>query len=307
MSTNRGEVLVVGSHDSALARWQAAWVVDRLKAAWPGLACRIEYFTSSGDHHTDQSLTETGRRGILVDDLAHALKSHKIDLAVHSLKDLSVDDDTDGLTIGAICERADARDALVAAAPCTLETLPAMARIGVSSLRRLAQLRAIRPDLTLLPIYGNIDARVRKTMDGEYDATLLASAGLMRLGLEQHIVEMLSLDVMLPAPGQGALAIQCRADDSAARDHLLAIDHIPTRRIVGAERAFLKALGSGCSIPVGAYGRINPQGELKLCGLVIARDGQQAIRVFNKGDNPQELGAALAREALKMGAGALLT
>jgi hydroxymethylbilane synthase len=216
-------------------------------------------------------------------------------------------DETPGLTLAAICERADARDALIAADPWTLKTLPARARVGTSSLRRSAQLLAARPDLTILPIRGNIDTRIRKTLGGEYDAILLAAAGLARLGLGQHVVEMLPFDMMMPAPGQGALAVQCRADDTTVIDHLAVLDHLPTRRAVSAERAFLKALGGGCSAPIAAYGRVTAQDELKLCGLVLAPDGQQTVHVFNKGDDPQQLGSVLAQEAIDMGAGALLS
>lgn len=295
----------IGSRGSALARWQTDWVATRLKQAWPELTCHIEYFSTSGDRITDRPLPELGGKGVFTEDLALALQQKTIDVAVHSLKDLPVDG-APGLTLAAICERADARDALIAAKPWTLMTLPQRARVGTSSLRRAAQLLAARPDLTLLPIRGNIDTRIRKALSGDYDAILLAAAGLGRLGLGQHIVEFLTFDVMLPAPGQGALAVECRTDDTRACDLLAAIDHAPTRRAVTAERAFLKALGGGCSAPIGAYSRVNAQGELKLCGLVASTNGQQVIHVFNKNEDPYQLGALVAREALEMGAGALL-
>lgn len=295
----------IGSRGSALARWQTNWVAAQLQHAWPDLTCRVEYFSTSGDRITDRPLPELGGKGVFTEDLALALQQKKIDIAVHSLKDLPVEE-TPGLTLAAICERADARDALIAAQPYTLKTLPQHARIGTSSLRRGAQLLATRPDLTLLPIRGNIDTRIRKVLAGEYDAILLAAAGLGRLGLGQHIVELLPFDMMMPAPGQGALAVECRTDNTHAIDYLAVLDHLPTRRAVSAERAFLKALGGGCSAPIGAYSRINPQGELKLCGLVASTNGQQVIHVFNKNENPQELGAVVAQEALEMGAGALL-
>ena len=295
----------IGSRGSALARWQTEWVATHLQQAWPNLTCQIEYFSTSGDRIPDRPLPEIGGKGVFTEDLALALRQKTIDIAVHSLKDLPVAA-TAGLTLAAICERADARDALIAAQPYTLKTLPHRARVGTSSLRRAAQLLAARPDLTLLPIRGNIDTRIRKVLAGEYDAILLAAAGLGRLGLGQHIVEFLPFDMMLPAPGQGALAVECRADDSRVIDYLAVIDHQPTRRAVTAERAFLKALGGGCSAPIGAYSRINAQGELKLCGLVASANGQQVIHVFNKHENPEELGEAVAEEALEMGAGALL-
>ena len=295
----------IGSRGSALARWQTDWVATHLQQAWPDLTCRIEYFSTSGDRIIDRPLPEIGGKGVFTEDLALALQQKTIDLAVHSLKD-PPGAATPGLTLAAICERADARDALIAAQPYTLQTLPKRARVGTSSLRRAAQLLAARPDLTLLPIRGNIDTRIRKVLAGEYDAILLAAAGLGRLGLGQHIVELLPFDMMLPAPGQGALAVECRADDSRVIDYLTAIDHPPTRRAVTAERAFLKALGGGCSAPIGAYSRVNAQGQLKLCGLVASANGQQVIHVFNKHENPEELGEAVAEEALEMGAGALL-
>lgn len=305
MST-AGRAVLVGSRGSSLARWQTDWVVARLRQAWPGLEFDIRIFTTSGDKITDRPLPELGGKGVFTDDLAHALLDQKIDFAVHSLKDLPVDE-TPGLTIAAIPERADARDVLVAAEPWTLKTLPARARVGTSSLRRAAQLLAARPDLTLLPIRGNVDTRVRKALDGQYDAIVLAAAGLDRLGLAQHIVEHIPFDVMLPAPGQGALAIECRAEDSFVLDTLRPIDHLPTRQAVTAERAFLKALGGGCSAPIAAYGHFNGSGILKLCTLVAALDGTQVVRTFNKGADPQQLGAELAREALAMGAGTLLS
>ena len=295
----------IGSRSSALARWQTNWVLTRLQQRWPGLKCRVEYFNTSGDSDADRPLPEFEGEGAFTGDLAHALQNQKIDFAVHSLKDLPVDETPD-LTLAAICERADARDALVAADPWTLKTLPHQARVGTNNLRRSAQLLAARPDLTVLPIHGNTETRIRKMLAGEYDAIVLSAAGLARLGLGKYIVEILPFDVMLPAPGQGALAIQCRADDTVLIDRLAALDHLPTRKSVSAERAFLKALGGGCLSPVGAYGRVTPQSELKLCGLVLSPNGQQAVHVFNKGDDPQRLGATLAREAFDMGAGALL-
>lgn len=295
----------IGSRASALARWQTDWVAAHLQQSWPNLTCHIEYFSTSGDRITDRPLPELGGKGVFTEDLALALQQKTIDIAVHSLKDLPVDG-TPGLILAAICERADARDALIATQPYTLKTLPQHARIGTSSLRRAAQLLAARPDLTLLPIRGNIDTRIKKAISGEYDAILLAAAGLERLGLDHHIVEFLPFDMMLPAPGQGALAVECRADDTHIRDYLAAIDHAPTRRAVTAERAFLKALGGGCSAPIGAYSRVNAQGELKLCGLVASTNGQKVIHVFNKNEDPQQLGALVAQEALEMGAGALL-
>jgi len=296
--------LTIGSRGSALARWQTHWVAGRLARAWPELELRIEYFTTSGDRTTDRPLPEFGGKGVFTDDLARALTENQIDLAVHSLKDLPVADEP-GLALGAICERADAHDVLVAASPHSLASLPASARVGTSSLRRSAQLLAARPDLSVLPIRGNVDTRIRKALDGEYDAILLAAAGLERLELTDHIVERLAFEVMLPAPGQGALAVQCRAADEFCLETLRPLDHLPTRRAVGAERAFLQSLGGGCSAPIAAFAAEHDT-DLHLDGLVASLDGRQVVRVSGRGSDPQQLGAALAREALAGGAGALL-
>ncbi len=296
--------VIIGSRGSALARWQTSWVVSRLYEAWADLEIQVEYFTTSGDRIDERSLPEFGGKGVFTDDLAQALLDKKIDLAVHSLKDLPVDDEP-GLAIAALGERADARDALVSASPCTLQTLPTGARVGTSSLRRSAQLLAARPDLTLLPIRGNIDTRIRKTLNGEYDAIVLAAAGLTRLELSAHIVEILPFEVMLPAPGQGALAIQCRAEDAFFLDTLYPLDHFPTRQAVTAERAFLQALGGGCSAPIAAYATAN-DATLQFSGLVASLDGSRIVRVTGEGSDPQLLGAGLAQEALALGAGTLL-
>jgi hydroxymethylbilane synthase len=303
MSKLRHDV-IIGSRGSALARWQTNWVVSRLYEAWSDLQIQIEYFTTSGDRITERPLAEFGQPGVFTDDLARALLDKKIDIAVHSLKDLPVDD-FPGLELAAIGERADARDVLVAAGPHTLQTLPEGARLGTSSLRRSAQLLAARPDLSLLPIRGNVDTRLRKTLNGEYDAIVLAAAGLTRLEMTEHIVETLPFEVMLPAPGQGAIAIQCRAGDSFFLDTLYPLDDQPTRRAVTAERAFLKALGGGCAAPIAAYATVEG-GLLQLNGLVAAADGSSIVRVAGEGSDPHLLGAELAREALALGAGTLL-
>jgi hydroxymethylbilane synthase len=296
--------LVVGSRGSALARWQTNWVVERLRRAWPALEIRVEYFTTAGDRITERPLPEFGGQGVFTDDLAKALLNQKIDVAVHSLKDLPVDD-IPGLQVAAIGERADARDVLVAGQAWTLQTLPTSARVGTCSLRRSAQLLAARPDLAMLPVRGNVDTRIRKALAGEYDVVVLAAAGLTRLEMTAHIVEYLPFDVMLPAPGQGALALQCRAGDTPVSDFLLLVDHLPTRQAVTAERAFLQALGGGCSAPIAAYASADGAG-LQLDGLVAAVDGSRIIRVMGAGSDPQQLGAELARQALAQGAGALL-
>jgi hydroxymethylbilane synthase len=297
--------LILGSRGSALARWQTNWVMTRLQQAWPALEIRIEYFTTAGDRITERPLPEFGGQGVFTDDLAKALLTQKIDVAVHSLKDLPVDE-IPGLQVAAIGERADARDVLIAGQPRTLQTLPVASRVGTCSLRRSAQLLAARPDLSILPVRGNVDTRIRKALNGEYDVVVLAAAGLTRLEMTAHIVEYLPFDVMLPAPGQGALALQCRAGDEPVSDFLLPLDHLPTRQAITAERAFLKALGGGCSAPIAAHATAQDNTGLQLNGLVAAVDGSRVIRVGGAGSDPQQLGVELARQALAQGAGALL-
>lgn len=301
-----GRAVILGSRGSALARWQTDWVVDCLHQARPDIECRVEYFSTAGDRTADVPLPEFGGKGVFTDDLAQALLDKKIDAAVHSLKDLPVDE-VPGLALGAIGERADARDVLVAAEAWTLATLPAGARVGTCSLRRSAQLLAARPDLAPLPIRGNVDTRIRKAQSGEYAAVVLAAAGVLRLGLGAHIAQYFPFEVMLTAPGQGAIAVQNRADDSMILEYLRPIDHLPTRRAVTAERAFLKSLGGGCSAPIAAYASAGEHGQLRLDGLVLALDGGSRVRVSGEGDDPDQLGAELAEQALSMGAGGLLT
>ncbi len=301
--------LTIGTRGSALARWQTDWVLARLREAWPDLDCQTpKVFTTSGDRILDMPLPEIGGKGLFTEELENALRGGEIDLAVHSLKDLPVDD-MPGLTLGAICIRADVRDVLISRSGWTLASLPPGARVGTSSLRRSAQLLAARHDLTLLPLRGNVDTRVRKVRQGEYDAIVLAAAGVLRLGLSEHITEYLPFDVMLPAPGQAALAAQCRTDDAATVGLLTAIDDADSRAAVTAERAFLWSLGGGCSAPVAAYAQSlisTPQSSIAMTGLVASPDGRRVIRVVGQGIDPVTLAAELAQQALAQGARELL-
>ncbi len=308
METLLTRPLTLGTRSSQLARRQTDHVIQRLRAVWPPLDCHTKLFTTSGDRILDKPLPEIGGKGLFTEELENALRSGEIDIAVHSLKDLPIDD-APGLTLGAICEREDARDVLISRDRRPLSNLPHGARVGTSSLRRAAQLLATRPDLVLLPLRGNVDTRIHKATTGDYDAIVLAAAGVLRLDLGEHISEYLPFDVMLPAPGQGALAVQCRADDSATHALLAPIDHAPTRAAVTAERAFLNALGGGCSAPVAAYAQSaisHQRSAITLTGLVASRDGRRIIHVSGGGSNPLALGAELAQRALVQGAGELL-
>jgi hydroxymethylbilane synthase len=296
--------MIFGTRPSALARWQTRWVIDRLQIDWPDLECQEQVFTTKGDRILDKPLPEIGGKGLFTEELERALLSAEVDAAVHSLKDLPVENPK-GIIIAAIPHRADARDVLVSAEGWGLDTLPEGSRVGTSSLRRSSQLLALRPDLKIDSLRGNVDTRLRKALEKQYDAIILAGAGLERLGLSQYISEQLSYDKMLPAPGQGALAVQCRADDPETQRMLSTLDDPPTRKAVLAERSFLTALGGGCSLPVGAYARWE-EGVIHLQGIVASPDGKNLIHVVASGQEPQKVGEAAARQAVAEGASDLL-
>jgi hydroxymethylbilane synthase len=299
--------LIFATRPSALARWQTQWVINALENIHHDLFCEEKVVSTQGDQILDKPLPEIGGKGLFTQELESELLSGAVHCAVHSLKDLPVENSL-GLTIGCVPVRAEARDALISKNGYTLDTLPANAIVGTSSLRRAAQLLAVRPDLKTESLRGNVDTRLRKALDGQYDAIVLAGAGLKRLGLEQHVTEWLSLDVMLPAPGQGALAVQCRESDRATLKLLAALEDVPTRKVVTAERAFLSGLGGGCAVPVAAYAKVN-SGQLpviSLTGLVISEDGTKAIKVRGEGTNSLNLGNELAKQAIQQGANEIL-
>ena len=290
--------LILGTRPSRLARRQTELVVEALRAAWPDLRTEIKIYTTRGDRELKRPLPEIGGKGLFTAEIEAALRNGEIHLAVHSFKDLPIAV-SEGLTIGAALERADAHDTLVSRHGLPLAQLPANPRIGTSSPRRAAQILAARPDAQIVPLRGNVDTRLRKAATEEYDAVILAAAGLIRLGLETHITQRLPFEVMLPAPAQGALAVQCRADDEATLALLRPIHHPPTWAAVTAERAFLEGLGGGCSAPVAAYAESNGT-VLRLRGLVASLDGQRVVRVVGEGspEAPGALGHRLAQEAL---------
>lgn len=264
----------------------------------------MRVITTAGDRILDRPLPEIGAKGLFTSELETELLAGSVHAAVHSLKDLPVED-TAGLTVAAVPARGPALDVLVSAKGESLASLSPHARVGTCSPRRAAQVLARRPDITILPLRGNVETRVRKALNGEYDAIVLAAAGVTRLGLDAHVSERLPADVMLPAPGQGALAVQCRSDDAETRRLLAAIDHAATRAAVSAERAFLAGLGGGCLLPVAALAHAQ-DGEIALQGMVIAADGAHAVRVNAAGREPSGLGEGLAHAALERGAAELL-
>lgn len=295
--------LIFATRASALARWQTHWVIVALQEMHPGLACEEKLVSTQGDKTLDRALPEIGGKGVFTQELEAELLHGTVHCAVHSLKDLPVDV-APGLTVGCVPMRADVRDALVSAAGYTIATLPRGAKVGTSSLRRSAQLLAVRPDVQIASLRGNVDTRVRKALQGEYDAIVLAGAGLLRLGLEKHVTQWIPADEMLPAPGQAAMAVQCRADDESTLELLKPLNDVPTQKAVTAERAFLRGLGGGCAVPVAALGQT--AGALRLTGLVASADGTRLIRVYGEGADAQELGKRLANEALARGAASIL-
>jgi hydroxymethylbilane synthase len=301
-----GRALILGTRPSQLARWQTDLVAAGLRAAWPDLPTEIKLYTTRGDRELDRPLPEIGGKGLFTAEIEAALRAGDIDLAVHSLKDLPIADSA-GLAIGAVLERADVHDVLVSRHGLPLAELPSHPRVGTSSPRRAAQILAARPDAQILPIRGNVDTRLRKAAAADYDGVVLAAAGLARLGLEEHVTQRLPLEVMLPAPGQGALAVQCRADDEAILALLRPLHHPATWAAVTAERAFLEGLGGGCAVPVAAYAAYDGRG-LELRGLVASLDGRQVVRVAGHGlpEAPYHLGQQLAQAALAQGASRML-
>ena len=299
-----------GTRGSALALWQTRYVMAELTAANATVTAAYEIYSTKGDRVIDVPLPQVGGKGLFTAELEAALHAGDIDCAVHSLKDLPTEQPA-GLALGAIMPRADARDVLISRSGKTLLELPQGAVIGTSSHRRGAQLKAIRPDIQLADIRGNVDTRIKKALDpdGQYDAIMLASAGLDRLGFVDVITERLSPELMLPAPGQGAVAVQMRSEwDGIA--HFTALHCVDTALCVTAERAFLAGLGGGCSVPVAAYAVVN-DGAVEVTGRVCALDGSTVITVATQGTceslaDAAVLGAALAEMALAQGAATLL-
>lgn len=302
-------IIKMGTRGSVLARWQTNFVSQLLREAWPKLQIDVEVLTTQGDRVLDTPLPMLGGKGVFTAELEAALHHENIDCAVHSLKDLPTENPI-GLRIGAVPPRAAVNDVLVSKNAYTLATLPLNASIGTSSRRRAAQLLHLRPDLKIVDIRGNVDTRIRKALDsdGIYDGIILAAAGIERLGKADVISEILSLTDMLPAPGQGALAVQCR-EDSVSTRLFSSLNHLPTEIAVIAERSFLAGLGGGCALPIAAYGVVKGD-NLYLQGRVTAVDGSKQINVAIEGtadlSEARKLGTELAQIALREGVASLL-
>src|SRR5471032_449688 len=297
-------MLVIASRGSQLALWQARWVAAQLGTA--GHECRIEIVKTTGDKITDVPLgivgAQTGVKGLFTKEIEEALLDGRADVAVHSLKDLPTEL-PEGLTLAAVPEREDARDAVVGK---RLADLPSGAKVGTSSLRRAAKLRRLRPDLQVESVRGNLDTRLRKLDEGQYDAILLAAAGLNRLGWGARIAEILEPERMCQAVGQGALAIETRTD-GAGLEACAALDHAATHAAVMAERGVLGALGGGCQVPIGAYATV-ADGRLRLLAVVISPDGAELVRAEAEGAVAEEaeLGRKLGADLLNRGARRIL-
>lgn len=288
----------IGSRGSALALWQAEHVKARLEGM--GHEVEIEVITTTGDRTLDRPLPAVGGKGAFLKEIEEAMLAEVVDLAVHSLKDVPTALPA-GLGLCAILERADARDALLTAGGGGLAALPSNARVGTTSLRRQALLRSVRSDLRVEPLRGNVDTRIRRLREGAFDAIVLAMAGLGRLGRQDEVAQVLDPHEFVPAPGQGAIALECRDGDEAVREAAAVLDHEPTARAVEAERAFLAAFGGGCNLPLGAHAEVTAD-AVRLWAFVARPDGTDALRGERRGAVPGQVGRALAEEMRGRGA-----
>jgi hydroxymethylbilane synthase len=301
--------LRIGSRGSQLALWQANHISALLRTR--GHEVEIEIIHTTGDKITDVPLAQVGTKGglgkgIFTKEIEEALANGRVDLAVHSLKDLPTELPP-GFEIAAVTKREDARDAFCSAHFAKIEDLPQGARIGTSSLRRQAQLKAIRPDLDIHPLRGNVDTRLSKLEQGEYDAIILASAGLQRLGKTELIKQIMPVEIMCPAAGQGALGIEIRKGDSAIAHYLEFLNDIAARAATTCERALLNRLGGGCQVPIGAFAEIR-RGKLHLDAIVADPDGSKLLRESRDGDlnDPVKLGSAVGETLLRRGGDEIL-
>lgn len=298
--------IIVGSRKSQLALTQTNWVIDQLKQIDSSFEFEVQKIVTKGDQILDVTLSKVGGKGLFVKEIEQAMLNKEIDMAVHSMKDMPAVLQP-GLTIGAVPKRVDPRDALISNSGKGLMELEPGTVVGTSSLRRSAQILAKRPDLEIKWIRGNIDSRLKKCKDGEYDAIILAAAGLERMGWSTEVVtEYLSAELCVPAVGQGALGIECREDDSELRELLAKFTDEQTKRCVTAERAFLHKIEGGCQVPIAGYAELNENGDIVLVGLVGSPDGTTILQETLVGTDPQSLGIELANKLLEKGAKEIL-
>jgi hydroxymethylbilane synthase len=299
-------VITVGSRGSRLALRQTELVLAELIRHFPGRRFQVQAVRTTGDRRPQVSLAAIGGQGVFVKELETALRVGRVDLAVHSLKDVPTEVGR-GLVLAAVTERDDVRDAVVSRGHRRLAELPAGSRVGTGSLRRAVQARALRPDLKVVELRGNVDTRLRKVREGLVDAAVLAAAGLARLGYLERAAELLDTDAMLPAIGQGALTLEARAGDAEVIEMASALDHRETRLATAAERAFLSRLGGGCRLPMAALGIIEGD-SLRLRGLIADPEGRRILRgeVAGPSADAEALGASLAEQLLSRGAAELI-
>jgi hydroxymethylbilane synthase len=304
--TQERSSLVLGTRGSQLAVQQSEWVQAKLKGLAPHVTVTLRRIQTSGDKILDVPLAKIGGKGLFVKEIEEALLSGDIDLAVHSMKDVPTELQP-GLALLCIPQRQDPRDALISREARSFKDLPHGARIGTSSLRRQAQLLQARPDLSISTLRGNLDTRLRKLREGQYDAIVLAAAGLRRLGWAHEITELLDPDISLPAIGQGALGIEGRNDDTFVRSLLSGLEHRETRTTVSAERALLHRLQGGCQVPIAAHATL-VDSQISLEGLVASVDGKEVIRERVQGslEDPESLGVRLAERLLARGGDKIL-
>ncbi|PMP71938.1 MAG: hydroxymethylbilane synthase [Thermodesulfovibrio aggregans] len=304
--------LVIGTRGSKLALWQANWVKEKLENLYPELRIEIEKIKTTGDKILDASLAKIGGKGLFVKEIEEALLSGRVDIAVHSMKDVPVEI-PEGLHISAICEREDPKDAFISINGKSLKELEKGAVVGTSSLRRSVQLKALRGDLNIASLRGNVDTRLRKLKEGKFHAVVLAMAGLKRMGFEHMVTEPLSEDLMIPAVGQGAIGIETRIDDDFVNEIIKPLNHEETAICVLAERAFLSVVGGGCQVPLACHARIEKLQSsalsLKITAMIGDPEGKMPIiRGFRQGNmsQAQNLGVELAKELLERGGSRIL-
>ena len=294
--------LRIGSRGSQLALWQAHHISALLRER--GHEVELEIIKTTGDKITDVALAKVGTKGMFTKEIEEALAEGRIDLAVHSLKDLPTEL-SQGFEIAAVTTRENPRDVFCSHKYESIEDLPRAARVGTSSLRRQAQLKAVRPDLDIHALRGNVDTRLRKLKAGEYDAIILAAAGLNRLGKTQLVKQVIPAEVMCPAAGQGALGIEIRAGDSVTRQYLAFLDDPAARATTTCERALLNKLGGGCQVPIGAFAQVR-DGRLHLEAIVADPDGSKILRESRDGSDPVQLGESVGEILLQRGGDAIL-
>ena len=294
--------LRIGSRGSQLALWQANHISALLRER--GHEVEIEIIKTTGDKITDVALAKVGTKGMFTKEIEDALAAGRVDLAVHSLKDLPTEVPPD-FEIAAITQRENPRDVLVSKKHASIKELPQRARVGTSSLRRQAQLKALRPDLEIHPLRGNVDTRLRKLEAGDYEAIILAAAGVNRLGLTALVKQIIPAEIMCPAAGQGALGIEIRNGDEGIRQHLSFLDDIAARQTTTAERALLNRLGGGCQVPIGAFAELREK-QIHLEGVVAHPDGSLVLRESRDGNDPELLGNEVGETLLSRGGDSIL-